>query len=178
MAPFPFRAALGRNAAPPPVVTNGAHAEPGSPQTPTASTAGSVAVAPAPERSPTRPFVWERNWVPVAPVNTLDPSRPSPVMLLGQPLVVWRHAVRGWVVMRDLCPHRLAPLSGRRGGVRGAGRGTSVPPVVGRTPVLACSSLLQPLKEMTKAVADAEFACRIVHLTSHVSCSSNNGFFK
>ncbi|KAG2495724.1 hypothetical protein HYH03_006323 [Edaphochlamys debaryana] len=65
--------------------------------------------------------VWTRTWVPVAPLYSLDPSRPSPVTLLGQPLVVWRHATAGWRVMRDACPHRLAPLSEGRlegGGTR------------------------------------------------------------
>ncbi|EFJ52180.1 hypothetical protein VOLCADRAFT_120385 [Volvox carteri f. nagariensis] len=32
-------------------------------------------------------------------------------MVLGEQLVVWRHSLRGWVVQRDVCPHRLAPLS-------------------------------------------------------------------
>ncbi|GIL43219.1 hypothetical protein Vafri_1022 [Volvox africanus] len=69
----------------------------------------STTTASAPEPSS---YVWERNWAPVAPLASLDPSRPNPVMLLGQSLVVWRHAeLSRWVVQCDVCPHRLAPLS-------------------------------------------------------------------
>ncbi|KXZ56579.1 hypothetical protein GPECTOR_1g520 [Gonium pectorale] len=83
--------------------------------------------SPAPGSAPgAGPYAWYRHWVPVAPLSFLDPSRPTPVTLLGESLVVWRRAQAGeqppaWVVMRDACPHRLAPLSEGRleaGGTR------------------------------------------------------------
>ncbi|GIL72759.1 hypothetical protein Vretifemale_3003 [Volvox reticuliferus] len=77
--------------------------------------AGETRPPPEPVSEPLQqpsPYVWERNWVPVAPLASLDSSRPNPVMLLGQSLVVWRHADLGrWVIQHDMCPHRLAPLS-------------------------------------------------------------------
>ncbi|EFJ52179.1 hypothetical protein VOLCADRAFT_56359, partial [Volvox carteri f. nagariensis] len=72
------------------------------------------ALAPKPVRQPSSPsssYPWHCTWVPLAPLSSLDPSRPNPVMVLGEQLVVWRHSLRGWVVQRDVCPHRLAPLS-------------------------------------------------------------------
>ncbi len=69
---------------------------------------------------PSQPYIWERNWVPVAPLASLDPSRPIPVMLMGQQLVVWRHASRGWVVMRDL--YVPPPPGAVVGGAAGGGR--------------------------------------------------------
>ncbi|GFR41161.1 hypothetical protein Agub_g1826, partial [Astrephomene gubernaculifera] len=80
----------------------------------------SPAASPAPAPSPS-PFIWTRHWVPIIPVSYLDPSRPTPATILGQPLVIWHHATQGWVVQRDVCPHRLAPLSEGRlegGGTR------------------------------------------------------------
>lgn len=77
--------------------------------------------APQPEPALPGPQLWTRAWTPITPVSYLDPSRPLPLMLLGQPLVIWRHATAGWLVMSDMCPHRLAPLSEGRleaGGTR------------------------------------------------------------
>lgn len=74
-------------------------------------------------------FDWRRCWYPVALVESLKTDRPNAVELLGEPLVVWKPlggdgsssgggggaaagaASGGWVVQRDACPHRLAPLS-------------------------------------------------------------------
>ncbi|GLC35706.1 hypothetical protein PLESTB_000485900 [Pleodorina starrii] len=110
-------------------MTSGTQANSGSPGKPAADASAphSIASAPGPDQQPQpqpQPppaYIWERNWVPVCPLSSLDPSSPTPVVLLGQPLVVWRHSVRGWVVIRDVCPHRLAPLSEGRleaGGTR------------------------------------------------------------
>jgi len=37
---------------------------------------------------------------------------PTPVQLLGQRLVLWRDAEQQWRCFADVCPHRMAPLSG------------------------------------------------------------------
>ncbi|GLC35705.1 hypothetical protein PLESTB_000485800 [Pleodorina starrii] len=109
-------------AAAPRVAVNGAPNEETRPPSADATASGSVAPTPTPEQQKSASaYIWERNWVPVCPLSSLVPSAPTPVVLLGQPLVVWRHSVRGWVVMRDVCPHRLAPLSEGRleaGGTR------------------------------------------------------------
>ena len=52
-----------------------------------------------------------RTWVPLASTYELDPDRPTPVSFLGQRYVVYRNNGGEWVVMDDVCPHRLAPLS-------------------------------------------------------------------
>ena len=70
-----------------------------------------VAHAEAPTTSSSA-FAWERNWWPVMPLSYLDPSRPTPVELLGMPLVVWQDGSGAWRCFQDMCPHRLAPLSG------------------------------------------------------------------
>ena len=37
---------------------------------------------------------------------------PTPVQVLGQRLVLWRDNTQQWRCFADVCPHRLAPLSG------------------------------------------------------------------
>ncbi|KAG2428911.1 hypothetical protein HXX76_011156, partial [Chlamydomonas incerta] len=64
-----------------------------------------------PQAAPGEKFDWFRQWYPVAPLDTMDPSRPHPFTLLGQELVLWRDGGGTWRAFRDACPHRLAPLS-------------------------------------------------------------------
>ena len=64
--------------------------------------------APAPD---TQTFEWTQQWYPVAVVEFLDPSRPHPIQLLGQHLVIWQDGTGRWRCFNDACPHRLAPLS-------------------------------------------------------------------
>ena len=64
-------------------------------------------------------YDWLSQWYPVNVVETLDPSRPHALALLGLSLVIWNDGptVRGkkqagaWHVFEDACPHRLGPLS-------------------------------------------------------------------
>jgi phenylpropionate dioxygenase-like ring-hydroxylating dioxygenase large terminal subunit len=46
--------------------------------------------------------------------KTLDLTcdRPNPVTILGRELVLWRDQQGDWRAFNDVCPHRLAPLSG------------------------------------------------------------------
>lgn len=73
--------------------------------------------APGPSRAPppAGQFDWHRCWYPVALVESLKTDRPNALQLLGQPLVAWKplgsDGDDGWVVQKDACPHRLAPLS-------------------------------------------------------------------
>lgn len=60
---------------------------------------------------PQETFQWTQQWYPVAVVETLDPSRPYPLQVLGKSLVIWRDAQQQWHCFEDACPHRLAPLS-------------------------------------------------------------------
>ncbi|KAG2497156.1 hypothetical protein HYH03_004746 [Edaphochlamys debaryana] len=78
---------------------------------PASEAAGSPASQPAPGSSPDDPFVWTSHWWPLMPVSYLRTDRPTPVTLLGMPLVVWRDGKGAWRVFRDRCPHRMAPLS-------------------------------------------------------------------
>ena len=54
---------------------------------------------------------WTKQWYPISPLNYLYPSRPTPVTLLGKKLVIWRDENQKWIVMDDVCPHKLARLS-------------------------------------------------------------------
>ena len=56
-------------------------------------------------------FQWTQQWYPVSVVETLDPSRPHSLQVLGKSLVIWRDAQQQWQCFEDACPHRLAPLS-------------------------------------------------------------------
>jgi phenylpropionate dioxygenase-like ring-hydroxylating dioxygenase large terminal subunit len=66
------------------------------------------------------PFAFEAAWYPLAPLQDLDPQRPTPVQLLGRRYVIWRPPAEGFRVFLDQCPHRLAPLS--EGRLDGEGR--------------------------------------------------------
>ncbi|KAL7572731.1 hypothetical protein ACA910_009001 [Epithemia clementina (nom. ined.)] len=52
-----------------------------------------------------------RTWVPLGSVIELNPDRPTPVTFLNQKYVIFKGDHDQWVVMDDICPHRLAPLS-------------------------------------------------------------------
>lgn len=52
-----------------------------------------------------------RTWVPIASTYELDPDRPTPLQFLGQKYVTYRDNDEQWVLLDDVCPHRLAPLS-------------------------------------------------------------------
>lgn len=54
---------------------------------------------------------WTKQWYAVAVENLTDPSRPAPIQLLGQDLVLWRDGAGEWRCFQDRCPHRAAPLS-------------------------------------------------------------------
>jgi pheophorbide a oxygenase len=79
------------------------------------------AKAPAtPPRSTTEPSLnqkslddkkFPRTWVPIASTYELDPDRPTPLQFLGQKYVTYQDNDENWVVLDDVCPHRLAPLS-------------------------------------------------------------------
>ncbi|VFQ77813.1 unnamed protein product [Cuscuta campestris] len=57
-------------------------------------------------------FNWREHWYPVALVEDLDPSLPTPFQLLNREIVLWFDGSSSlWVAMDDKCPHRLAPLS-------------------------------------------------------------------
>lgn len=57
-------------------------------------------------------FNFFQQWYPLTPIEDLDPTRPTPVTLLGQRLVIWKSpAIEQYCVFLDQCPHRLAPLS-------------------------------------------------------------------
>ena len=52
-------------------------------------------------------FSWTKQWYPVAIVEDLDESKPTPVNLFGKSLVLWRDAAAQWKCFADTCPHRL-----------------------------------------------------------------------
>ena len=56
-------------------------------------------------------FHWTKNWYPVSPINYLDSSKPNAITLLGKKLVIWKNNQDNWVVMDDVCPHKLIELS-------------------------------------------------------------------
>lgn len=57
-------------------------------------------------------FNFFQHWYPITPVEDLDPSRPTPVTVLGIRLVIWKpKSSDEYQVFLDQCPHRLAPLS-------------------------------------------------------------------
>lgn len=56
-------------------------------------------------------FSWTKQWYPLIPIIYLDPSTPTPITLLGKNLVIWKDKHQKWVVMDDVCPHKLAQLS-------------------------------------------------------------------
>ena len=57
-------------------------------------------------------FDWAKQWYPVAPAQDLDKYGPNKITLLGMDLAVWYHSPSSsWRAFRDVCPHRLVPLS-------------------------------------------------------------------
>ena len=57
-------------------------------------------------------FNFFQHWYPISPIEDLDPEHPTPIVLLGQRVVVWKPRFSAqYCVFRDQCPHRLAPLS-------------------------------------------------------------------
>jgi len=56
---------------------------------------------------------YPRTWVPLGSTSELDPNRPTPVLFLDQSYVTYQinNETNGWVVLDNVCPHRLAPLS-------------------------------------------------------------------
>lgn len=46
---------------------------------------------------------------PVHVLESIDPSRPHGITLLGKQLVLWRDAQGQWRCVEDACPHRCAP---------------------------------------------------------------------
>jgi phenylpropionate dioxygenase-like ring-hydroxylating dioxygenase large terminal subunit len=57
-------------------------------------------------------FNFFQHWYPISPIEDLDPERPTPIVLLGRRLVVWKsRSSNQYSVFLDQCPHRLAPLS-------------------------------------------------------------------
>ncbi|MDF5711479.1 MAG: Rieske 2Fe-2S domain-containing protein [Nostoc sp. S4] len=56
-------------------------------------------------------FSWIKQWYPIIPLNYLDILNPTPITLLGKKLVIWRDKNQNWIVMDDVCPHKLARLS-------------------------------------------------------------------
>lgn len=59
----------------------------------------------------TTQFIWSQQWYPISPLSYLDTSSPTPITLLGKKLVIWRDKNQNWIVMDDICPHKLAKLS-------------------------------------------------------------------
>ncbi len=57
-------------------------------------------------------FNFFQQWYPLSPIEDLDPQRPTPVTILGLPLVIWKPpSSETFRVFLDQCPHRLAPFS-------------------------------------------------------------------
>ncbi|MDP5337895.1 MAG: Rieske 2Fe-2S domain-containing protein, partial [Nodularia sp. (in: cyanobacteria)] len=56
-------------------------------------------------------FNFFQQWYPLSPVEDIDPTRPTPVTVLGIRLVIWKpKSSETYQVFLDQCPHRLAPL--------------------------------------------------------------------
>ena len=56
-------------------------------------------------------FDWFKHWWPVQYTYNLDEDRPNRIELLGEFFAVWKSKSGEWIAMKDMCPHRLAPLS-------------------------------------------------------------------
>ena len=69
--------------------------------------------------APSEAFDWLGHWYPVNVLDTMDPTRPHAIKILGMSLVAWNDGatvngekqVGRWRVFDDACPHRLGPLS-------------------------------------------------------------------
>ncbi|AKG21962.1 aromatic ring-hydroxylating dioxygenase subunit alpha [Calothrix sp. 336/3] len=57
-------------------------------------------------------FNFFQHWYPIIPLIDLDVKKPTPAMVLGMRLVIWKpkHSEK-FSVFLDKCPHRLAPLT-------------------------------------------------------------------
>ena len=64
--------------------------------------------------------IFKGSWLPIASISSLDWKFPTSVEILGEQYVVWNSMMNGkdqkmisndWFVMKDICSHRLAPLS-------------------------------------------------------------------
>lgn len=57
-------------------------------------------------------FDWSKQWYPVSPLQDLDKDGPNKITLLGIDMAVWFHKPSStWRAFKDVCPHRLVPLS-------------------------------------------------------------------
>jgi phenylpropionate dioxygenase-like ring-hydroxylating dioxygenase large terminal subunit len=57
-------------------------------------------------------FNFFQHWYPISPLEDLNPNRPTPIVVLGRRVVVWKPRFSNqYCVFLDQCPHRLAPLS-------------------------------------------------------------------
>jgi len=56
-------------------------------------------------------FNWCSYWYPVHVLESIDPSRPHPVQLLGKQLVLGRDAAGSWRCADGACPHRWALIA-------------------------------------------------------------------
>ncbi|MGF1489587.1 MAG: Rieske 2Fe-2S domain-containing protein [Prochloraceae cyanobacterium] len=56
-------------------------------------------------------FNWFKNWYPVSPIDYLEKKKPNTIELLNKKLVVWKNYLGDWIVMDDICPHKLVELS-------------------------------------------------------------------
>ncbi len=64
------------------------------------------------QQQPAEVFDWAHQWYSIGSAEDMDPSRPHAITLLGRDLVLWRDQQGDWRAFEDMCPHRLAPLSG------------------------------------------------------------------
>ncbi len=64
------------------------------------------------QQQPPETFDWAHQWYSIGSAEDMDPSRPHAITLLGRDLVLWRDQQGDWRAFEDICPHRLAPLSG------------------------------------------------------------------
>ena len=55
---------------------------------------------------------WHEIRYPLFFLEDLDSKRPNKVQLLGKDIVIWKAPGGSWSALKDLCSHRLAPLSG------------------------------------------------------------------
>ena len=57
-------------------------------------------------------FDWSKQWYPVSPIQDLEKEGPNKITLLGIDMAVWFHKPTStWRAFKDMCPHRLVPLS-------------------------------------------------------------------
>jgi len=53
---------------------------------------------------------YRQQWYPLAPLDLLDKSKPHPMTIIGEDVVLW-HDNEAWNCFKNACPHRCAPLS-------------------------------------------------------------------